>query len=91
MIKVGLMLYDLFTHGQGTVPTHKFYKREKALEEYPRLNPEIKYTATYYDGSILSPERLTLELILDAERKESCTRSKLLFSRSEWKTGYLER
>ena len=67
VIKVGLVLYDAFTRGQGTVPTHKFYKREKALEEYPRLNPEIKYTAIYYDGSISSPERLTLELILDAE------------------------
>lgn len=67
VIKVGLILYDVFTRGQGTVPTHKFYKREKALEEYPHLNPEIKYTAIYYDGSISSPERLTLELVLDAE------------------------
>jgi len=67
VIKVGLILYDAFTRGQGTVPTHKFYKREKTLEKHPRLNPEIKYAATYYDGSISSPERLTLELVLDAE------------------------
>jgi glycerol-3-phosphate dehydrogenase len=67
VIKAGLVLYDAFTRGQGTVPTHKFYKREKALELHPHLNPEIKYAATYYDGSISSPERLTLELILDAE------------------------
>ena len=30
-------------------------------------HPDIRYTATYYDGSILSPERYTVELILDAE------------------------
>jgi glycerol-3-phosphate dehydrogenase len=67
VIKVGLVLYDAFTRGQGTVPAHKFINREKALEMHPHLNPEIKYAATYYDGSISSPERLTLELILDAE------------------------
>jgi glycerol-3-phosphate dehydrogenase len=67
VIKVGLILYDVFTRGQGTVPTHKFYMREAALEKYPRLNPDIQYAAAYYDGSISSPERLTLELVLDAE------------------------
>jgi glycerol-3-phosphate dehydrogenase len=71
VIKVGLMFYDAFTRGQGTVPNHKFYKRDAALVEYRRLNPEIKYAATYYDGSILSPERLTLELVLDAEKEGS--------------------
>jgi glycerol-3-phosphate dehydrogenase len=71
VIKVGLMLYDAFTRGQGTVPTHKFFKRAEALEKYPRLNPEIQYAATYYDGSILSPERLTLELVLDGEAEGS--------------------
>jgi glycerol-3-phosphate dehydrogenase len=75
IIKAGLMLYDAFTHGQGTVPTHKFDKRETALEKYPRLNPDIQYAATYYDGSILSPERLTLELILDAEAEGSHARA----------------
>src|SRR5574342_742782 len=31
------------------------------------LNAEIVNTATYYDGAILNPERLALELVLDAE------------------------
>ena len=75
VIKVGLMLYDAFTRGQGTVPTHKFFKRETALEKYPRLNPDIQYAATYYDGSISSPERLTLELVLDAEAEGSHARA----------------
>src|SRR5512143_2411805 len=67
VIKLGLMLYDAYTRGQGTVPTHKFDARKKALQKYPRLNPAIRYAATYYDGKISSPERLTVEVILDAE------------------------
>lgn len=67
VIKIGMMLYDAYTRGQGTVPPHVFDKRAVALEKFRYLNPEICYAATYYDGSILSPERLTVELILDGE------------------------
>ena len=67
VIKLGLTLYDAYTRGQGTVPAYRFDRRDKALAKYPRLNPAIRYAATYYDGKISSPERLTLELILDAE------------------------
>lgn len=67
VIKLGLTLYDAFTRGQGTVPPHKFVGRAKSLAKYPRLNPEIRFTATYYDGQILSPERLAVELMLDGE------------------------
>lgn len=67
VIKLGLMFYDAFTKGQGTVPQHRFEGRQKSLEKYPGLNPKIRYTATYYDGQILSPERLAVELALDGE------------------------
>jgi glycerol-3-phosphate dehydrogenase len=67
VIKIGLMFYDAFTKEQGTVPPHVFDNRTKTLEKFRRLNPEIRYAATYYDGSILSPERLTTELVLDGE------------------------
>jgi Glycerol-3-phosphate dehydrogenase len=67
VIKVGLIFYDSFTHKQKTVPTHEFYNREKSLQMHPRLNPQIKYTALYYDGQILSPERYAVDLINDAE------------------------
>jgi glycerol-3-phosphate dehydrogenase len=67
VIKFGLMMYDSFTHKQKTVPTHEFYGRRKSLQMYPRLNPQIKYTALYYDGQILSPERYAMDLISDAE------------------------
>ncbi len=68
VIKIGLIFYDAFTGKQRTVPPHKFEGREKSLEKYPKLAQDIKFTATYYDGQILSPERYTVELLLDGER-----------------------
>ena len=67
VIKIGLIFYDAFTRRQGTVPPHKFERRKEALLSHPLLNPAIKYAATYYDGSIFSPERLTMEILLDGE------------------------
>lgn len=67
IIKVGLMLYDAFTRAQKTVPPHRFEGRAASHERFPQLHPDVRYTATYYDGSILSPERYTVELVLDAE------------------------
>ena len=67
IIKVGLMLYDAFTRKQGTVPPHRFEGSAASHNRFPHLHPDARYTATYYDGSIRSPERYTVELILDAE------------------------
>lgn len=67
VIKVGLMLYDAFTRKQGTVPPHCFEGQAASHKRFPHLHSEARYTATYYDGSILSPERYTIELLLDAE------------------------
>ena len=68
VIKIGLMLYDAYTGRQRTVPRHNFMSRSESLSRWPRLNPDVIHTATYYDGAILQPERLGLELILDAEQ-----------------------
>jgi glycerol-3-phosphate dehydrogenase len=67
VIKVGLMLYDAYTRSQGTVPPHRFEGQTASHKRFPKLHPDVRYTATYYDGSIRSPERYTIELILDAE------------------------
>jgi len=67
VIKLGLMMYDAYTGRQRTVPRHKFRGRSESLKLWPRLNPKIRTTATYYDGSILNPERLALEIMLDGE------------------------
>ncbi len=66
VIKLGMVFYDAFTREQKTVPTHVFRNREKSLKRYPELNPKILYTATYFDGSMVSPERIAVELIKDA-------------------------
>ncbi len=70
VIKLGLMMYDAYTSaqsGQRAVPKHKFYSRKTSLTKWNQLNPKIVNTAVYYDGAILMPERLGIELITDAE------------------------
>jgi glycerol-3-phosphate dehydrogenase len=73
VIKIGLMLYDAYSRAQGTedgqrpVPRHQFFSRSQSLEKWKQLNPNIVNTAAYYDGAILRPERLAVEMVLDAE------------------------
>jgi glycerol-3-phosphate dehydrogenase len=67
VIKIGLMFYDAFTGKTRTVPRHVFRNRAASLALWPKLNPQVMHTATYYDGEILNPERLGVEVILDAE------------------------
>jgi glycerol-3-phosphate dehydrogenase len=74
VIKLGLMLYDAYTQTQGgkrAVPRHRFYSRKKSLQLWNQLSPEIVNTAVYYDGAILHPERIGIELLLDAEAESS--------------------
>lgn len=70
LIKVGLTLYDLFSRAGGRLPRHVFRGRRRTLEELPDLNPDLKYSATYFDASMRDPERLALDVLLDglAER-----------------------
>ena len=78
VIKLGLMMYDAYTQAQsGTraVPRHKFYSRKKSLEKWNQLSPEIVNTAVYYDGAILHPERISVELLLDAEAESQTARA----------------
>lgn len=65
LIKIGLTIYDTFSRGGGQVPRHRFAGRAKSLRELPQLNPQLKYTATYYDASMHDPERLALDVLRD--------------------------
>lgn len=67
VIKLGLRMYDAYTGKTRTVPRHTFRGRAESLARWPRLNPAIRTTATYFDGSISNPERLALEVLLDGE------------------------
>jgi len=68
LIKLGLSLYDFFSRDGGSVPRHQFRGRKQALAELPRLHPDIKYAATYFDASVHNPERLTLDVLRDGEK-----------------------
>lgn len=71
IIKIGLTLYDTFSRDNGSVPRHRFQGRKSSLEQLPALNPAIKYTATYFDASVHSPERLALDVMLDGQNANS--------------------
>ncbi|HOA86853.1 MAG: glycerol-3-phosphate dehydrogenase/oxidase [Microbacteriaceae bacterium] len=68
LIKIGLVIYDSFSRGGGRLPRHEFLRRRRSLAKLPRLNPEIRYTATYYDASMQDPERLALDVLHDGLR-----------------------
>nr|WP_232496969.1 glycerol-3-phosphate dehydrogenase/oxidase [Agromyces humatus] len=65
LIKAGLTIYDAFSRDGGAVPRHRFHGRTRSLAELPALNPEVKYTATYFDASMHDPERLALDVLFD--------------------------
>jgi len=67
IIKLGLIMYDAYTGKNRTVPRHTVLSRGSSLSKWKLLNPGIVNTATYYDGLISDPERLALEIVLDAE------------------------
>lgn len=65
-IKAGLAMYDLFTSARRLMPTHRFRGRAETLKTWPAINPAIRNSATYYDAWVSRPERLGLEMLLDA-------------------------
>ncbi|MBP2435452.1 glycerol-3-phosphate dehydrogenase/oxidase [Microbacterium amylolyticum] len=65
LIKVGLVLYDVFASAGRSTPWHRFRGRKASLAELPRLNKDLKYTATYFDASMHDPERLALDVLND--------------------------
>jgi glycerol-3-phosphate dehydrogenase len=67
LFAIGLSLYDFLAGKQAVLPPHRFESRELSLAARPQLHPDIVCTAIYYDAWISYPERLCLELVLDAE------------------------
>ena len=65
LIKAGLVIYDTFSRDGGTVHRHVFHGRRKTLAAFPGMNPDVRYTATYYDASMRDPERLALDVLHD--------------------------
>ena len=65
LIKLGLIMYDIFGRAGGTLGRHRFLGRRKSLTEVPGLNRDVKYTAHYVDAAMAKPERLALDVLLD--------------------------
>jgi len=68
VIKIGLMLYDAYTGSNGIVPKHEFYSKIATHERFPGINRAVINSAQYYDGLLLAPERLCIEMLLDGEK-----------------------
>jgi glycerol-3-phosphate dehydrogenase len=78
VIKLGLMMYDAYTNAQGgqrVVPKHQFLSKKKSLAKWKHLNPDVINTAIYYEGAIMQPERLGVEILLDAEAENPDARA----------------
>jgi glycerol-3-phosphate dehydrogenase len=75
LIKVGLLLYDTFGRNSGKMPRHRFLGHKKSIAEMPSLNKDVKFTATYYDAAMDNPERLALDVLLDAQAVGANARS----------------
>lgn len=67
-IKIGLALYDWKTRHRRVLPRHSFRGARRTRAEWPGLDPELKFSATYHDAWITFPERLGIELLLDTAR-----------------------
>jgi glycerol-3-phosphate dehydrogenase len=66
LIRIGLMLYDWLGSRERTMPHHRMLSRDAALAAMPGLTRGIASAAEYWDGWVSHPERINLELVLDA-------------------------
>lgn len=65
-VKTGLAVYDFLSGSRRSMPKHVFRGREATAALWPDLPPSVRFSATYHDAWISHPERLGMELILDA-------------------------
>jgi glycerol-3-phosphate dehydrogenase len=68
LIRIGLTLYDWLGRRERTMPQHRMLPRDAALAAMPGLTRSITAAAEYWDGWVSHPERINLELVLDALR-----------------------
>jgi glycerol-3-phosphate dehydrogenase len=66
LVRIGLALYDWLGRRERTMPRHRMLGRDAALAAMPGLTGSIASAAEYWDGWVAHPERINLELVLDA-------------------------
>ncbi|HVI90697.1 MAG TPA: glycerol-3-phosphate dehydrogenase/oxidase [Dongiaceae bacterium] len=68
VLKLGLTVYDWFGAKYRSMPKHRMISGKDALRQMPGLLPTICSVGEFYDARLTNAERLTLELVSDAER-----------------------
>jgi len=66
IVKLGLTFYDILTCRLRQTPWNYLMGRKRSLREIPGLRGDIVCTATYWDAWISQPERLCVEMALEA-------------------------
>lgn len=66
--KLGLVFYDWFGRHVGGVPRHRLVGGADMRAAMPSISPRTRLAAEFFDARLVHPERLTLELVADAER-----------------------
>lgn len=64
-VRAGLTMYDLLARGGG-LPRHRAIASERMAELAPALTAEAHGGFSFYDARAVAPERLALELALEA-------------------------
>lgn len=75
IVELGMILYDIFGARHRAMPWHRFALRRSVRRAFPRMNPSVVATATYYDARISHAERLVFELVDDARRAHAGARA----------------
>jgi glycerol-3-phosphate dehydrogenase len=68
-LAAGLTLYDILSWDRGpNMPGHSWLSADEARKREPVLDrPDLKGAFLYYDAQMVSPERLALECLIDAD------------------------
>ena len=66
IVKMGLTFYDILTCRLRQTPWNYLMGKKRSLREIPGLREDIVCTATYWDAWISQPERLCVEMALEA-------------------------
>jgi glycerol-3-phosphate dehydrogenase len=64
-LRAGLTIYDVLA-SRGGLPRHRHAAHHRLHELQPALTDEARHGFTFFDGRAIAPERLTLELALEA-------------------------
>lgn len=87
-LQAGLSLYDVLSMYRG-VPSHKRLSRTRLNTLMPALPPDTHDGFTFFDARAIAPERLALELALEAEQAGAFIQNHAAVRRIEMRDGHV--